>query len=99
MTWTTFTEAGGEAGEIPSSAQLLPGTAAPGPPEGEFRVFKRLLLFLPEFYCLLNRLSDGIKTKLLLLKTEPKMTKTVSRRDWDTSLGIFSHTHQYRRQP
>ena len=98
-TFTTFTKAREGAWEISSLAQLVPGTAARWPPEGELRVLKRFIFFPPEYYCLPNRLPDGIKTKLLLLKTEPKMTKTVSRRDWDTSLGIFSHTHQYRRQP
>lgn len=33
--------------ETPSLARLIPGTAAPGPPEGEFGVFKRLIFSSP----------------------------------------------------
>lgn len=40
---TTFTEAREEVGEIPNLAWLIRETAAPGPPEGEFGTFKRLI--------------------------------------------------------
>ena len=93
-TFTTFTKAREGAWEISSLAQLVPGTAARWPPEGELRVLKRFIFFPPEYYCLPNRLPDGIKTNLLLFKTESKNDKDrVSRRDWGTSLRILSHTN------
>ena len=43
VTLITLKEAREEAGETSSLAWLIPETEAPGPPEGEFGMFKRLV--------------------------------------------------------